>query len=102
MMRLFSPAMVRLRQALRALVAGPQALAFLPALVLAAFWIGGEGWLVAVALGLPAVMALNGGLPLNSGTTPDKRQALGLEETLDQHLLQCDSRKQRCGLYLLS
>ena len=61
-MRLFSPAMVRLRQALRALVAGPQALAFLPALVLTAFWIGGEGWLVAVALGLPAVMALNGGL----------------------------------------
>lgn len=102
MMRLFSPAMGRLRQALRALVTGPQALAFLPALVLAAFWIGGEGWLVAVALGLPAIMALNGGLPLNSSIAPDKRQALGLEETLDQNLLQCDRRKQRCGLYLLS
>ena len=36
---------------LRRIMDGPQMLAFLPAAVLAAFWLGGEGWLLAVALG---------------------------------------------------
>lgn len=39
---------------------GPQALAFVPALTLAAFWAGGEAWLLLVALGLPLVLALTG------------------------------------------
>ena len=38
----------------------PELLAFLPAVTLAAFWLGGEGALVAVALALPAVYALAG------------------------------------------
>ena len=45
-----------LRQALN----GPQALAFVPALTLAAFWIGGEAWLLLLALGLPLVHVLTG------------------------------------------
>ena len=32
---------------------GPQILAFLPAIVLGAYWIGGEPWLLGVAIGLP-------------------------------------------------
>lgn len=36
---------------------GPPALAFAPAISLGAFWLGGEGALVAAALGLPVVIA---------------------------------------------
>ena len=38
----------------------PETLAFLPALTLAAFWLGGEDLLLGVALGLPALFALAG------------------------------------------
>ena len=53
--------LARLQRALRAVVTGPQALAFLPAMALAAFWLGGETWLLACAIGLPALLALAGG-----------------------------------------
>ena len=43
--------------ALQAL-SGPQALAFLPAITLAAYWLGGETALLATALGLPLVIAV--------------------------------------------
>ena len=39
-------------------VQGPHMLAFLPALSLAGFWLGGEAVLVAVALGLPAIYSV--------------------------------------------
>lgn len=54
---LFMDTRLRLRRAL----IGPQALAFLPALALTAFWFAGEGGLVAAALGLPMLFALLGG-----------------------------------------
>lgn len=47
-----------LRHMGRSLVTGPQALAFMPAMALAAFWIGGEAWLIIVALALPLIIAL--------------------------------------------
>ncbi|MFZ7091642.1 putative bifunctional diguanylate cyclase/phosphodiesterase [Primorskyibacter sp. 2E233] len=47
--------------ALRRGLYGPQALAFLPAIALAAFWLGGEALLLATALGLPLVFFLSGG-----------------------------------------
>jgi EAL domain-containing protein (putative c-di-GMP-specific phosphodiesterase class I)/GGDEF domain-containing protein len=40
---------------------GPQALAFLPAVALAAFWLGGEPALILVALGLPGLYVVTGG-----------------------------------------
>ncbi|MBS0125622.1 EAL domain-containing protein [Aestuariicoccus sp. KMU-90] len=40
------------------MIRGPQALAFLPAIALAAFWLGGEAVLAAVSLGLPLVYML--------------------------------------------
>lgn len=44
---------------------GPQALAFLPAIALAAFWLGGETLLIGVALGLPIAILLTGSFPQN-------------------------------------
>ncbi len=41
---------------------GPQFLAFIPALSLAAFWLGGEGALVSVALALPALYCALGAI----------------------------------------
>mgnify|MGYP006296018961 CR=1 FL=1 len=40
---------------------GPQMLAFLPALALAAFWLGGEPLLIMAALGLPVAFLIAGG-----------------------------------------
>jgi diguanylate cyclase len=59
------------RRLLRHMLSGPQALAFLPALTLAAFWIGGEAWLLVAALGLPLALILSGRggiLPGDQGT----------------------------------
>ncbi|WP_407495126.1 putative bifunctional diguanylate cyclase/phosphodiesterase [Pseudooceanicola sp. MF1-13] len=49
------------RHRLRQMLIGPQTLAFLPALALAAFWFAGEPGLIATALGLPVLFALLGG-----------------------------------------
>lgn len=46
---------------LRAALAGPQMLAFVPAMCLAGYWFGGEGALILVALSLPALWAISGG-----------------------------------------
>lgn len=47
---------------------GPPALAFLPALTLAAFWIGGEVALMLTSLGLPLLLAAFGIFGRNSGS----------------------------------
>jgi len=44
-------------ESLTSVLSGPPALAFAPAITLAAFWIGGERALVVVALGLPLFLA---------------------------------------------
>lgn len=49
-----------LRTGLSAVLTGPQALAFLPALVLGGFWLGGEPVLLVIALGLPFFLAVAG------------------------------------------
>lgn len=51
---------IALRSALRQIIAGPQLLAFLPAAVLAAFWLGGELALILIAIGLPVCFAVIG------------------------------------------
>jgi diguanylate cyclase (GGDEF)-like protein len=50
-----------LRFRLRRMLVGPQSLAFLPALALAAFWFGGEAWLIAATLGIPVLFGVLGG-----------------------------------------
>ena len=49
-----------LRQKLRDALVGPQLVAFLPALMLGAYWYGGEGLLVFVALIFPAILLFGG------------------------------------------
>ncbi|MBV7408155.1 bifunctional diguanylate cyclase/phosphodiesterase [Maritimibacter sp. DP1N21-5] len=45
---------------LRRLAFGPQMLAFLPAIMLGAFWFGGEGFLFVIAVTMPTLLALTG------------------------------------------
>ncbi|MBT8455836.1 MAG: GGDEF domain-containing protein [Rhodobacteraceae bacterium] len=52
--------MASMRSRLRTILAGPQLLAFLPAITLAAYWTGGEEALVGIALGMPIIFALAG------------------------------------------
>lgn len=60
-----------LRNLARTVLSGPPALAFMPAAILAAFWLGGEGWLVSLALGLPVLFSLLGLFGGTAqGTTP--------------------------------
>lgn len=75
---------VRLRRTL----IGPQTLAFLPAIALSAFWIGGEAGLVAAALGLPLVFSLFGGFthPPQSLRPRDNVTGLPLRDTLETAL----------------
>lgn len=49
-----------LRRTLRSILVGPQLAAFLPALFLGAFWYGGEGLLLFLAIVFPALLALTG------------------------------------------
>ncbi|KUF12488.1 putative bifunctional diguanylate cyclase/phosphodiesterase [Pseudoponticoccus marisrubri] len=58
-----SARIIQLRAGLRRALQGPQALAFLPALALAAFWLGGEPALVLAALGLPVLILVVGATP---------------------------------------
>ena len=51
----------RARRRVAMIIFGPSALTFLPALSLAAFWLGGEQALLAVAAGLPLVYLVCGG-----------------------------------------
>ncbi|MEP2784777.1 MAG: GGDEF domain-containing phosphodiesterase [Pseudoruegeria sp.] len=64
------------RRRLRSTLSGPQILAFLPAVTLAAFWLGGEPALLACALGLPAAFALAGSYKITPATpsSVDKKQ----------------------------
>lgn len=62
----------KLRQAVRRGLQGPQMLAFLPALSLAAYWGGGEVLLVFCALLTPLVYALAGGFgQMTAAASPD-------------------------------
>ncbi len=47
----------------RRMLLGPHALAFLPAVMLGAYWFGGEGFLLVFAVTLPALLAFSGVIP---------------------------------------
>ncbi len=81
------------RAKLRSALNGPQVLAFLPALTLGGYWLGGEGTLVGLALGLPAVFALAGAFGSGAQPAPVARDGLtglclreGVQHALDQAL----------------
>ena len=60
-------------------LSGPQALAFVPAISLAAFWIGGERTLILVALALPILVAGLTAIAAKSKTTHRKITPGGLK-----------------------
>lgn len=55
---------------------GPQSLAFLPAIALAAFWLGGELVLLGVALGLPLLVFLTGGFAARRKPAPPPQRQI--------------------------
>lgn len=76
--------MMHVRRFTRQILSGPQALAFLPAFTLAAFWLGGEVWLLLAALGLPLALILSG----HGGTLPiDTVQTASTDENNTTSLL---------------
>jgi len=88
------------RLALRRILSGPQLLAFIPALALGAFWLGGEGALVAVALGLPVLYAAVGGFEASApeaGLARDHVTGLLLEEGFTAQLERAMSVAARGG-----
>ncbi|MFV1593789.1 bifunctional diguanylate cyclase/phosphodiesterase [Phaeobacter sp. JH20_36] len=61
MTKMLSQTLTQVRKRIAPVLLGPPLLAFLPALTLATFWMGGEVALLAVALGLPLVLVASGG-----------------------------------------
>ncbi|NNF25353.1 MAG: EAL domain-containing protein [Rhodobacteraceae bacterium] len=57
-------------------LSGPQIVAFLPAITLAAYWIGGERALIAAALTVPATMAAAGALSVSDPAGQREEDAL--------------------------
>jgi EAL domain-containing protein (putative c-di-GMP-specific phosphodiesterase class I)/GGDEF domain-containing protein len=53
-----------IRAKLRLFLLGPQMLAFLPAIMLCAFWFGGEGLLIVLAVLMPGVLLLAGAVAM--------------------------------------
>lgn len=87
-------------------VTRPQALAFIPALTIAAYWLGGEAAMLAVAVTLPALMLL-GGLP-RSEDRPSRQDGLtGLANrhhllaVLGRHLDQFEGRGQSTIVFVI-
>lgn len=66
------PSFAAMRASARAVLVGPQLAAFLPAIMLGAYWFGGEGVLLTVAVIFPALMAF-AGLVTRPGTRPGRR-----------------------------
>ena len=79
---------------------GPPVLAFLPALTLAAFWLGGETALIVVALGLPLSLAVIGAFAAvpDPGPARDRATGLMLRDGFDDMLAQVHGQTGAGGL----
>ncbi len=67
-----STSLTRYQTGLRNVLLGPQLLAFLPAITLGGYWIGGESVLIGVAFIMPIIMAATGSM--SRRPAPDTRQ----------------------------
>lgn len=80
--------LARFRERIVPILLGPPVLAFLPALALAAFWLGGEMALVLTSLGLPLLFAFLGlyGREAGRGISRDSVTGFMLREGFDAEL----------------
>ncbi len=86
-----------LRDLVRSWILGPQLLAFLPALTLGGYWLGGEAALLLIAIAIPAVLGLGGLYTVRDGSSHVMRDATtglpfrdSLVSFLDEALLRVD------------
>ncbi len=95
------PDLAHLRTTLRHALTGPHILAFLPAAVLGAFWIGGEGYLLTVSLGFPVLYAMAGGFgQLSRSIVPDELPPL--EVILETRLHDAHQHQKVFGCFLIA
>ena len=101
-------ALARFRSQVLPILTGPPILAFLPAITLGAFWLGGEEALFVASLGLPLVFALGGafgdlrggaGVPRDSVTGLMLRD--GFEALVDQVYTQTEGGELRSACFVL-
>lgn len=108
MQKPLSGLLMRIRNRVVPVLTGPPILAFLPAITLGAFWLGGEAALVIVALGLPLVFAVGGAFDswnLNVGLPRDSVTGLllreGLENVVEQVFAQTDNSGLQSACFVL-
>ena len=77
-------ATVQLQRRLLSVLTGPPALAFLPAMTLAAYWMGGEVALMVAATLLPAIYLAGGGFPAAASAPVHSGLVLSKAELADQ------------------
>lgn len=96
----------RLQARARAALTGPGILAVLPALVLAGFWLGGEGALLLIALGVPVCLALCGTLapaaPANDRRRDPETDEDGFDAAVDAAVRRAMQTSRRTGCILLA
>lgn len=93
--------LTRLQHRIVPVLTGPPILAFLPALTLGAFWIGGELALLLVSLGLPLFFAMAGafgGWPMRHGVQRDSVTGLMLRDGFDHVVRQVFDDTETSGL----
>lgn len=96
-----SAAPQRLRDRVVPILTGPPVLAFLPALTLGAYWLGGEPALLLTSLGIPLVFAMTGALsrqPEPPAADKDRATGLMLRDGLDRVLEHVHERTGAGGL----
>ena len=98
-------ALARLKRRLAAVLMGPPAFAFIPALCLAAFWFGGEGALVVLAGVLPVVYLMGGNLQgtfkFPRGATNGVQQRSTFEELTEQVYLRTHEKGYQAATFFL-
>lgn len=96
----------RLQRSIAAVLTSTAALAFVPALSLAAFWLGGEATLILVSALLPIIYLASGAIP--SGLTVPRDAVTGLfqrsafEELTDQIYLRTNKRGRQSATFFLA
>lgn len=76
------------RRNIRAALNGPQTLAFIPALTLGGYWLGGESTLLVLALLLPALLAFFGYDAASQASPESPLTDMGQRETIENALEQ--------------